>query len=233
MVDFVGPLPVTTSGNRYILVFTEYSLRYAQAYSVPRADAETVARFLVEGVMCLHGAPQILHSDRGTHFFNAVVRATCLLLGVEQTATAAYRPQCNGLTERFNQTLEDCLTAYVGSKPSPTAQLTEWDQFVPLITFAYNTTVQTSLGYAPFELLFGRAPRLPIDVALMPEDPALEVLQTNDYLKQLRIELDNWRQPNGAAKDGVHFHSAGFSSWSTCVAFEWSSRKRSQATEAG
>ncbi|RWS21691.1 integrase core domain protein-like protein, partial [Leptotrombidium deliense] len=41
--------------------------------------------------------------------------------------------------------------------------LRNWDKILPFITYAYNTTKQESAKYTPFELVYARQARLPID----------------------------------------------------------------------
>jgi hypothetical protein len=64
----------------------------------------------------------------------------------------------NGITERFNQTLISMLGTL---EPS---MKTSWHQHVPAMTHAYNSTPHSSTGLSPFYLMFGRQPRLPIDI---------------------------------------------------------------------
>jgi hypothetical protein len=40
----------------------------------------------------------------------------------------------------------------------------QWRQYVPAVVHAYNCTRQTSTGFAPYELMFGPTPKLPVDV---------------------------------------------------------------------
>ena len=40
----------------------------------------------------------------------------------------------------------------------------DWDEFIPLILFAHRTSVLDAIGDSPFYVLYGREPRLPIDV---------------------------------------------------------------------
>ena len=74
--------------------------------------------------------------------------------------TTAYHQQTDGLVERFNRTLIDMLTCYVVDEPE------QWERFLPYVTFAYNTAVQSTLQECPFFLFFGRLPILPNDVKL-------------------------------------------------------------------
>ncbi|KAH7427867.1 hypothetical protein KP509_10G064400 [Ceratopteris richardii] len=69
-------------------------------------------------------------------------------------------PQTDGQTERVNQILEDMLRAYVSEKQ------TDWDSFLPLVEFAYNSWKQKTTRLAPFEVIYGCIPHSPATIGL-------------------------------------------------------------------
>ncbi len=84
--------------------------------------AETITRLLVEGVICRHGAPGELLSDRGMNFLSQLVAEVCALFDVKKTNTSGYHSQTNGLCERLNSTLIQML-AKTGERFSQ-----DWDK---------------------------------------------------------------------------------------------------------
>jgi hypothetical protein len=78
-------------------------------------------------------------------------------LGTSLVRSIAYHPQTNGQTERVNAILEDMLRAYVLSSRG------SWESWVPLAEFAYNNNYQESIKMAPFEALYGRKYRTPLN----------------------------------------------------------------------
>ncbi len=102
--DFLGPLPVTRKGNRYILVFTDLWSKFVEVFAVPQCDAVTVANIFYHEIVCRMGAPQALLTDRGKAFIGEVMKRIKKLLGTATLRTSGYHPQTNGQTERFNQT---------------------------------------------------------------------------------------------------------------------------------
>ncbi|UYV70240.1 hypothetical protein LAZ67_7002261 [Cordylochernes scorpioides] len=132
-IDFVGPLPSTKNRKKWIIVLTDYYTRYAETKAVSEATVKEVSKFLVEDIFLRHGAPQYLISDRALNL------------------------PTNGLTERLNRTLINMLSMYVNTDQK------NWDEILPFITHAYNTTIQETTGYSPFFLMFGREPTSLLD----------------------------------------------------------------------
>jgi len=161
-VDCLGPFPVTHSGNRYIVVFSDYLTRFPEAFAVHSIDAATIADLLVNEIMARHGDPRTLLSDRGSNFLSNLVKEVCHLMGTKKVFTTSYHPQCDGLVERFNGTLAQSLSMYVSSDKK------DWDKYLNPVLFAYRVSPSDVTGESPFYMLYGREPRLPIDVSLLP-----------------------------------------------------------------
>lgn len=157
-VDILGPLPESKSGNLYILVVGDYFTKWIEAYPIPNQEATTVGMKLVDEFFCRFSLPKQLHSDQGPQFESAIIATVCQLLQIDKTRTTPYHPQSDGLIERFNRTLLQMLATCVDKHPF------EWEEYVKKVCMAYNTSTQATTGYSPFFLMFGRKPRLPIDV---------------------------------------------------------------------
>ncbi|KAL5479477.1 hypothetical protein EMCRGX_G023003 [Ephydatia muelleri] len=95
--------------------------------------------------------------DQGKNFEAKVIQEIYHLLGVTKTRTTPYHPQSDGLVERFNRTLLEMLSTTVADEH-------DWDLSLPTLLLAYRTSVQETTGTTPFQLMFGRNPRLPEDV---------------------------------------------------------------------
>ena len=164
-VDVMGPfVKANGSGNKFVVVFSDHLTRYVETMALKVQDTKSLARCLVERVMCRHGCPRTLLSDRGLPFLSELAHEVYRLLRVRKLDTAGYRPQTNGLVERFNQTFATMLSMYVNSRH------TDWDIYLPYLTFAYNTGTHPAIKETPFYLVHGREPRLPLDVTLLPPD---------------------------------------------------------------
>ena len=166
-MDILGPFPVTDDGNRYIIVFSDYYTRWPEAFALPSTEAPRVAQLLIDEILARHSAPRTLLSDRGPNFLASIVKEVCKLMNTRKSNTTAYHPQTDGLVERFNGTLAEGLSMYVSSHQK------DWDRHIPMILFAYRVSPHASTGESPFFLLYGREPRLPLDVALLMPDSQL------------------------------------------------------------
>ena len=95
-------MPLTEKGNRYVIVFLDYLTKWVEAYPLSEQTSEIIARVLVDMVICRHGVPQQLLSDRGANLLSVVMREVCEVTGMEKVNTTAYHPQTDGLVENFN-----------------------------------------------------------------------------------------------------------------------------------
>jgi hypothetical protein len=77
-------------------------------------------------------------------------------LGTQLNFSTLYHPETDGQAERTNQTLEDMLHMYVMDQEKC------WEEFLPLVEFAYNNSYQNTIKMAPFEFLYGRPCRTPL-----------------------------------------------------------------------
>lgn len=158
-MDFMS-LETAVGGYNSILVVTDHFTRYACAFPTRNQEAKTVAKILVEEFFVHYGIPERLHSDQGANFQGRVVAHLCKLLGIRKSRTTPYHPEGDGMTERFNKTLISMLKTL-----NPT-QKPRWKDHVSALVHAYNCTRHESTKYSPFYLMFGRQPRLPVDVFL-------------------------------------------------------------------
>lgn len=157
-VDIVGPvIPCSDRGHRFILVMVDYATRYPEATAIKNIRAETIAEAMWEMWTRL-GIPGEVLSDRGSQFTSEVMQEVYKLLAVKGNLTTPYHAMCNGLVERFNQTLKSMIKKLCTEKPKT------WDRYIPALLFAYREVPQSSTGFSPFQLLYGRTPRGPMQV---------------------------------------------------------------------
>ena len=161
----------------------DHFTRFAQAYPCRNKSRKTAADKLINDVIFRFGFPQQIHHDQGKEFVNSLFHSLEQLTGISRSRTTPYHPMGNGQCERFNQTLFGMLRTMTESQTS------NWKNHVNKMTFAYNSTRNDATGFSPFELLFGRKPRLPIDI-IFEKQETIVAKTYPEYLKQWRTAME-------------------------------------------
>lgn len=174
-MDIVGPLPLSRGGNKYLLTFIDHLSRYAEAIPIPDQSAATIANAFVRNVVLRHSAPQRLLSDLGKNFISSLFQEVSKLLGIKRMFCTPYKPNTNGLIERFHRTLADIISHYVDKDSR------NWDVYVDYALAAYRNTKHSSTLQTPFFLFYGREFRLPIATDL---ECSLDVKPSVSELRQ-------------------------------------------------
>lgn len=169
-------------GTKDILVIIDHFTKYSVA--VPTADqkAKTVAKTLWNSFFVHYGIPERLHSDQGRDFESAVIKELCLLLGIKKTRTTPYYPRGNPV-ELFNRMLLEMLGTLEEESKA------RWRDYVQALVHAYNCTRNDTTGFSPYQLMFGRQPNLPIDVAFRLYREGQSRTTHTDYVKRLKENL--------------------------------------------
>ena len=144
-------VPVSTNGNRYLLVAQDYFSKWPFAMAMPDQTAERIVKVLRDEVFTFVGPPQKLHSDQGRNFESRILADLCKAFGVKKSHTTPYHPMGDGLVERMNRSLLTLLRTHV-EKDS------QWEEHLQLLLFMYRTTKHASTGLSPYEILFGSNP---------------------------------------------------------------------------
>ncbi|WVZ52752.1 hypothetical protein U9M48_003782 [Paspalum notatum var. saurae] len=157
-MDFVVGLPRTQKGYDSIWVTIDRFTKSAHFLPVKTVyHANTYAELYIAKIVSLHGVPRTITSDRGSVFVSRFWEQLQNALGTKLIHSSAYHPQTSGQVERVNQIVEDMLRACA------LTYSTKWDECLPLAEFAYNNSYQKSLNMAPFEALYGRRCRTPLN----------------------------------------------------------------------
>jgi hypothetical protein len=108
--------------------------------------------------------------------------------------SSAYHPQTAGQTERVNQILEDMLRACALNFSE------KWDDCLPLAEFSYNNSYQESIKMAPFEALYGRRCRTPLNWSEPGERELFGVDMVQEVEEKVRIIQANMKAAQSRQK---------------------------------
>jgi hypothetical protein len=209
IIDCVGPLPRTRSGNNYLLTMMCSSTRFPEAVPLRKINSQSIVKALVK-FFTVFGIPKEIQSDRGSVFLSGIFQQVMHLLQVKQIVSSAYHPESQGALERYHQTMKSMLRAYCFEHDS------DWDESIPFVLFASRSAVQESLGFSPFDLVFGhhvRGPLTAVSESILNEESNDSLL---DYVVKFRERLqaawrsahDNLRESQTKMKSRYDKHSA-------------------------
>ena len=172
------------NGYQKVLVVTDVFTKFSFAFPTKNETAYITARLLVDNIFNVFGIPSKLLSDRGRNFESDVIKQLCDIMGIKKVFTCPYSPKSDAICERFNRT----LISMIGTLTKD--QRAQWHKYLPHLVSVYNNTQHSSTNFSPYELVFGRKSRLPVDVMLgtTPEDNVFP--NVKDYVKQLQTKLE-------------------------------------------
>jgi hypothetical protein len=149
-MDFIIGLPTTQSSYDSIWVIIDHFLKVTHFIPVKTMYKRAkLVELYITRIMCLHGVPKKIVSDRGTQFMSRFWEKLHEAMDTRLNFSSVYHPQTDGQTERVNQILEDMVRA-CALKDSKS-----WDKCLPYAGFSYNNGYQRSLKMLPFKVLYG------------------------------------------------------------------------------
>ena len=144
-MDIVGPLPaVSDCPQRYILSVIDRSTNWVEATPISSITAIVVAETFMSTLLSRFGVPLYITIDQGPQIESDLFAELAKLLGFARLRTAPYRPQANGMIERYHKTLKASLAA----SPLP------WIQALPVVLFSHHI-IPISQQVSPFQMVTG------------------------------------------------------------------------------
>jgi transposase InsO family protein len=191
-IDFVMQLSLTSHRHNVILVIVDKLTKSAHFIPIRDTyDVTDVARVFVSEVICLHGIPKKIISNRDSIFTSRFWTSLQSALGTQLNLSTAYHTETDGKTERVNQVMEDMLRMYVMDNQ------THWQKYLPLVEFTYNNSFHSSIGMPPYETLYGRPCRTPLSWERL-EDRVIVGLELIQEMEEQVIQI---RQRQKEAQD--------------------------------
>uniref|UniRef100_A0A0N4ZXX7 Integrase catalytic domain-containing protein n=1 Tax=Parastrongyloides trichosuri TaxID=131310 RepID=A0A0N4ZXX7_PARTI len=146
--DLLGPLMLTSSGNKYIFTLVCALSKYVILTPLQGATSEDVITVLVEKIFPNYGVFSILVTDSGLHFKNDLMCSVSKRFGYTNHYTCPNSHTGNGQVERVHRVVNEKLV--MNNKVS------EWDLYLPRLQRILNLNIHSVTGYSPFYLMYGR-----------------------------------------------------------------------------
>ena len=184
-MDLVGPFPKGKGGYTYVLTTVCMSSKWPEIIPLKSITAKAVAEAMMQ-VFATTGIPLQLLTDQGSQFVGSLVGQLCKDLHIDKLKTAPYHPECNGVVERMHGTLGAMLTkaASLGM---------DWVAQVPFALFALRSSPNKDTGFSPFELVFGRSVRTPLDILHQGwAQMSFQELDVDEWSEWLVARLEIW-----------------------------------------
>jgi transposase InsO family protein len=186
-MDFIVKLP-KSEGYDSILVIADRLTKYA--YFLPwkeATSAEDLAKEVIKTVICHHGIPKKIITDRAKIFMSKFWQTFTRKMGTQHAASTAYHPQTNGQVERINRTLEQYLRCYLNYEQN------NWAEYLPIAQIAINDAVTDTTGITPFYANYGYHPNIrnaELPVKEINDSAEKRVQKISQLHQQIRNDID-------------------------------------------
>src|ERR1700678_2308909 len=198
-MDFIVPLPLDM-GFDCILSITDRL--NSDIWIIPTKTtltAEELASVFFNEWYFENGLPLEIVSDRDKLFISKFWTHLMILTGVRHKLSTSFHPQTNGASERSNKTIKQCLRFH-GERNQ-----TGWAKSLPFVRFHIMNTVNNSTGFSPFQLCFGRSPRILPPLFPPVTDPAPEDITARNVIDSIQDHVAEARDNLTVAKISHHF----------------------------
>ncbi|CAD6945804.1 unnamed protein product [Tilletia laevis] len=155
-IDFVGPFPAGKTRNDFLMVTIDRaSTQVRLAPCKTKLTGEGAAELYLRTIYNLHGWPSSVVSDRDPRFTGAFWQGLMQSTGVDLKMSTAAHPETDGQAEAANKTVVQILRSLLLDRRLPQA---DWEQLIPHVEFAMNSSLNRSLGMTPFDFVYGETP---------------------------------------------------------------------------
>ena len=201
-VDILGPITPSSKGHQYIIIFIDLFTKWLETKAIKNTQSETLAKWFCYEIMPRHGAINRILTDNASYFTSEFSEMVFQLSSSKHITSTSYSPQTNGNAERACGTVKNMLKAYVDKSHS------NWDFYLPMVTFCYNASEQKTTRFSPFFLLYNREPKFPLDISMkLPDDFTFGKKYRNSYeeIRELvKHRIDESQKDNKQNYDEKH-----------------------------
>ncbi|GFV32635.1 uncharacterized protein K02A2.6 [Trichonephila clavipes] len=179
-IDDVGPLPVSTKQNRYLITSICVASKYPEAIPVESITSPNVIDALLS-IFSRIGFPREIQSDLGTSFTSELTTTIFNKFGIKVTRSSVSHPQSNAV-ERVHRTIKRVIKALCVESGE------DWEGVLPLALFSLRTVAHESTGFSPTELVMGKNLRTPQTLVY---EEWMEEGNTSQLVVEYILQLNN------------------------------------------
>jgi hypothetical protein len=192
-IDFITDLPTSRNSHDCIVTFVDHMTKREYWRACKKTiEAPAFARIFIDDIVRLHAVLQEAVSDCNVRFTADYWREVARILQMTVLMSTAFHPEMDGVSENSKKTVVRYLRGFA------THNQANWDDYLPLAEYAYNSSVHRSTKRMPVELDLGYEPPLPLDLIadlqLLQANESVKTLQGREFFEQLQRIL-------GVAKD--------------------------------
>ena len=192
----MGPLPKAKSGHQYLLTMIDRSTRFPEITPLRSIQSKVIIKHLKDFIG-RYGVPKEIQTDRGTNFTSRLFQRKVSEFGIKQVFSTPYHPQSQGVLERFHATLKNALSKYTLSN------LGDWEENLPFVLYAIRSSPNETLGFSPYELVYGHNVRGPLDMLKENWESSKSNKNMLQYILDFKEKLNSihaWVKSNGELK---------------------------------
>ena len=153
----MGSFP-SSYGHKYILLAMDYVSKWVETIPTITCDAKLVLCFIRSNIFSRFMTPRVVISDEGSHFCNKLFASLLAKYGVKHRVTLSYHPQSNRQAEVSNKEIKKILEKTVNVTRK------DWANKIDDSLWAYRTAFKTSLGMSLYQIVYGKASHLPVEL---------------------------------------------------------------------
>ena len=156
-MDFTFGLPKSLHGNMGIWTIVDRFSKQSHFIPVKKTiKAPHMANLFIAQIFKYHGLPKSIVLDRDPCMTSLFWKGLLENMGTRLDFSSTYHPQTDGQSEIVNSVVLDLLKNYVNNVD----HCNKWEKYFPLVEYAYNNTMHSSIEKSPFEIIEGR-PKVP------------------------------------------------------------------------
>ena len=200
-IDFIGPLPKENGFDCLITMMDRLNSDIQLVPCTTTTTAEQLATLFFDKWYCENGLPLEVISDHNKLFMAKFWKHLMLITGIKHRASSAYHPQTDGASEHTNKKINQLIHFHVEQNQKG------WLRALPQVRFSIMNTVNRSTGYSPFQLKYGRSPRVIHPLVDMPLRPSREHISAREVITKLTQDVADAKDNLMVAKISQLYHA--------------------------